>query len=82
MPRPNLPADGGASTRLTPRPPPLDREEVGGGLSTMVVLAMATSRSAVVDLAMAAATPFNPAFSSSEIMSWSASSSSSSSELM
>ena len=76
MPRPNPLADGGASTCFTPRPPPLDREEGGGGLPTIVDLAMAASMSAVVDLAMAAATPVNPSFSSSDIISWRASSSS------
>ena len=40
-PRTNLPADGGASTPLAPRPHPSGREEGGGGLPTMVALAMA-----------------------------------------
>jgi hypothetical protein len=47
-------------------------------MPTIVDLTMAASMFAVVDLAMAAATPVHPSFSPSDIISWSTSSSSSS----
>ncbi len=74
IPRPKLFADGGASGGRTPCP--LPRAEGGGGLSTSVALAMAASIPPDVDLAMAAATPVNSAFSSSDIVICRASSSS------